>query len=73
MNQELQVGVRFSDLAYMAKATLSRTITISNILLERFCTLSLADVTNKQKHHAGYNSIILHAVWRFSGEKEHRS
>ena len=36
MNQELQDSVRFSDLAYTIKATLSHKITISNILLERF-------------------------------------
>ena len=36
MNQELQDSVRFSDLTYTIKATLSHKITISNVLLERF-------------------------------------
>ena len=31
MNQELQDSVRFSDLAYTIKATLSHKITISNV------------------------------------------
>ena len=67
MNQELQVGVRFSDLAYMAKATLSHTITI--FPLELFC--AQADVTNK-KHHtlqlnlaryiASFKTVPIHKI-----------
>ena len=36
MDKELQGSVRFSDLAYTIKVTLSHQITIPNVLLEQF-------------------------------------
>ena len=65
MNQELQDSVRFSDLVYTIKATLSHKITISNVLLERFCTVAL-EVASKHctlvgfAHYTSAGFVVIH-------------